>query len=90
MISQDGNFFVPAAEELLFVFEHAFTYSEIESTRNIKATVLDHNGYKFAEFARGGARTPHFLSHLCRTILSWRPAAALYLTRVPFLSPLVF
>ena len=51
--SDNGNYFVPNADALLFTFEHAFTYKDIESTRNIKATVMDHNERVFKEFARG-------------------------------------
>ena len=47
--SGTGNFFVPAAEELFFAFEHAFTSKGFDSTRNIQATVMHWQGEAFRE-----------------------------------------
>ena len=48
-----GSFFVPAAEELFFAFEHAFTSAGFEPTRNIQATVIGHDGDEFQTFDAG-------------------------------------
>lgn len=65
--ADNGNYFVPGAEDLVFSFEHAFTYKQIESTRNIKATVRDYNDYVFKEFARG--------ENVRMTVADWLGAA---------------
>lgn len=66
-LAGNGNYFVPGVEELYFTFEHAFTYKNIESTRNIKATVRDYNNYVFREFPRG--------ANVRMTVADWLTAA---------------